>query len=129
MHIKRTGETYPGKHTPIVPKPLFDRVQGILKGKLFSRPYKHDYLFRRMVRCAGCGRRLIGERHKQFHIYHRCHSDIGRTSVREDELDHAVQMTLKGLICASALSLITEHLIEEAIDHAASVVGVAARHL
>lgn len=97
IRIKRTGTTYKGKHRPIVKKALFDRVQEILKGKLFARIYTHDFLFRRRVRCADCGHHLIGERHKQFHIYYRCHGDACRASVREDLLDHAVQTALMGL--------------------------------
>jgi site-specific DNA recombinase len=98
IHIKRTGTTYQGKHEPLISKALFDRVQAILKGKYVSRVIKHDFLFRRLVRCAACGYHLIGERHKTRYIYYRCHTDgCERVCIREELLDHAVQTTLVDL--------------------------------
>ncbi len=37
IHIKRTGQTFQGKHPPLVSKATFDRVQAILAGKTFLR--------------------------------------------------------------------------------------------
>ena len=98
IRIKRTGSTYEGKHEAIVPLALFERVQQILRGKLVARVYKHDFLFRRMVKCANCGLHVIGERQKQSHIYYRCHGEACGASIREDLLDHLVQTTLAKLM-------------------------------
>jgi len=96
VHIKRTNETYKGQHEPLVPRSLFDRVQAVLRGKTIIHFYKHDYLFRLTIRCTGCGYYLIGERHKQVHVYYRCHSDTCKgVSVREIDIDHTMQMELK----------------------------------
>ncbi|MDE2133932.1 MAG: recombinase family protein [Alphaproteobacteria bacterium] len=94
IHIKRTNETYNGIHEPLISKALFDRVQAILRGKLVARVFKHDYLFRRMVRCTACGYHLIGERHKGQYIYYRCHQ-CPNLYIREEDLDHAVQIQLQ----------------------------------
>jgi hypothetical protein len=95
VRIKRTNTTYQGKHEPIITKALFDRVQAILRGKLFARAYRHDYLFRRMVRCAECGYHLIGEQQKRRYIYYRCHTPTCKgVSIREDVLDHVMQTHL-----------------------------------
>jgi hypothetical protein len=55
-----------------------------------QRAVKHDFLFRRVVRCHGCGYNLIAERQKG-HVYYRCHTQ-GCTpkTFREENLDSAV---------------------------------------
>lgn len=73
IHVKRTGETFSGVHTPLVSKKIFDRVQAIMNGRLHVRSGKHDFLFTRRIRCQGCNRSLVGERQKN-RIYYRCHS-------------------------------------------------------
>ena len=73
IHIRKTGEVFEGAHPPLVTKALYDEVQSVLRGNRIGIPYKHDFLFRRLVRCEGCGRSLIGERAKGRYIYYRCH--------------------------------------------------------
>lgn len=98
IRIKRSGATYQGKHEPLIRKALFDRVQDVLDGKLYARTFKHDHLFRRMVRCAGCGYHLIGELIKSRYTYYRCHSESCRgIIVREEDLDHEVRAKLQRL--------------------------------
>ena len=90
MRIKKTGELFPGKHEPLVSKALFDRVQQILRGKTVDRLIKHEFAFRRMVRCSGCGYSLIGEL-KKGHIYYRCHTrECPTKTIREDHVDDRV---------------------------------------
>lgn len=74
IRIRKTGEFFDGVHPPLITKALYDRVQGILRGNRIGTPYKNDFLFRRLVRCTGCGRSLIGERKKERYIYYRCHT-------------------------------------------------------
>ncbi len=95
IRIMKTGETFEGKHEPIVFKSTFDRVQAIMRGKTVSRQVKHDFTFRRIVRCGTCGRHLVGERQKGRYVYYRCQvPDCRGTIVREKDLDHAVQTAL-----------------------------------
>jgi site-specific DNA recombinase len=74
IRIRKTGEFFEGVHPPLIAKALFDRVQGILRGNRIGTPYKNDFLFRRLIRCSGCGRSLIGERQKGRYIFYRCHT-------------------------------------------------------
>jgi site-specific DNA recombinase len=91
IRIKRTNETYPGAHQPLVSKSLFDRVQDVLHGRLSARPQRHDFLFRRRLNCGQCQIRLVGETHKGF-IYYRCQNrDCPTRTVREEIVDKAVQ--------------------------------------
>ncbi|MEI9933170.1 MAG: recombinase family protein [Rhizomicrobium sp.] len=74
IFIKKTKETFLGKHEPLISKNLFDQVQFQLRGnRLAGAAWTHEYTFRRMIRCAHCGRTLIGERQKQRYVYYRCH--------------------------------------------------------
>jgi DNA invertase Pin-like site-specific DNA recombinase len=70
MRIKRSGESYPGIHEPLITKATFDRVQQNLDGKKNSSPLTHDFIFRRMISCKLCEYSLIGEREKGY-IYYR----------------------------------------------------------
>jgi site-specific DNA recombinase len=90
IRVKRRKETYEGAHEPLVKKSLFDRVQMVLDGKLSARPAKHDFLFRRTVRCKSCNYSLIGETQKG-HTYYRCHTPTCPiTSVREEAAEGRV---------------------------------------
>ena len=89
MRLKRTGETFPGSHEPLIAKALFDRVQEVMNGRLSARPILHAFPFRKLFRCAKCGYAVIGEERKG-HRYYRCHGrDCPRTIVREKDVDQA----------------------------------------
>ncbi len=97
IRIKKSGESYVGVHQSLVPKRLFDRVQDVLNGRLTARPLVHDYQFRRMIACAHCGFRLVGERQKG-RVYYRCHTLTCPTrSFREDRIDRAIRAQLGSL--------------------------------
>ncbi len=73
IRIQRSGETFPGAHEPLITRALFERVQGILRGKTVPKAKKHQFLLRQMVKCGNCTRRtLTGETHKS-HVYYHCH--------------------------------------------------------
>jgi len=97
IRIKTTGEHFEGKHQTLVPRALFDRVQAILSGRLYPRVEIHRYLFRRLIKCARCGRSLTGERQKGI-VYYRCHDRGCRgVSLREHEIDARLRRTLAAL--------------------------------
>lgn len=89
VHIRKTGEMFEGKHEPLVSKTLYDRVQTILRGRRAgSMPTRHDFMFRRLIRCAACGRHLTGERHKGRFVYYRCHGQACQgVSLGETRID------------------------------------------
>lgn len=95
MRIRTTGEVFQGVHVPLIPQALFDRVQAVAQGKFSARVQKHDFLFRRLVQCATCDYRLVGERQKQRFVYYRCHTQgCPSTSAPEKVLDAIVRKTL-----------------------------------
>ncbi len=90
VRVKRTGELFPGAHRPLVNKALFDRVQMILQGKTVDRQVRHHFTYRRLVRCASCGRSLIGELQKG-HVYYRCQTrECPTKTVREEVIESAM---------------------------------------
>ena len=97
IRIYRTNETFEGNHAPLVTKALFDRVQAILSGRQYARVGKHEFLFRRLIRCQACNRALSGERQKG-NVYYRCHDRACRgVSVTEAKTDDFVSGELAHL--------------------------------
>ncbi len=113
INIHKTGETFRGAHDPIVSLPLFQRVQDILSGKSVVGSVRHDFVFRRMLKCVACGYSLVGDR-KKGHVYYRCwRADCVTTSIREEAVEAAVCQTLQ------KIQLLPEELAElrAAIDY------------
>lgn len=71
IRIDKTGEMFAGKHSPLISKSLFDRVQAVFEGKHVKTKTKHFFVFRRHIKCAKCGRMLIPEKQK-IYVYYRC---------------------------------------------------------
>lgn len=87
--IRVKGQTYIGKHVPLISKELFDKCRDIAEGRATSYPparIAHDRIFRRMIACSVCRRNLTGETQKG-HVYYRCHSqNCQGVSLREDRI-------------------------------------------
>ncbi len=97
IRLRKDGQTFQGNHEPLISKRLFDDVQDILEGRFNTRTQKHEFLFRRLVRCKGCGYSLIGETKKGY-TYYRCHTKGCPTmGVREEVIDATVTQALKRL--------------------------------
>jgi len=95
MRVGRQNTLYRGLHDGLIPKSLFDQVQGVLHGRTNAKIIRHDFLFRRMVTCGYCGYALVGERQKG-HVYYRCHTRGCQTRcVRELAIQAQVQQILE----------------------------------
>ena len=95
IRIMRRNELYPGAHSPLVAKAVFDKVQEILSGKAVKGSGKHDFLFRKMLRCAACHTTLIGEE-KKGHVYYRCHTKTcPEKTIREEIVEDYVMEAFK----------------------------------
>ena len=95
MRLRRTGETFPGHHQPLISTNLYKRVQNVLRGRTHEWVNRHDFLFRRLLRCKICGNLVIGEMQKG-HTYYRCHTQWCATkSVREEIVEAAVKSKLE----------------------------------
>ncbi|HEY6763219.1 MAG TPA: recombinase family protein [Candidatus Sulfotelmatobacter sp.] len=101
IRIRRTGELFAGNHQPLVAKSLFDRVQSILRGKTVVRTVRHNFAFRKLVQCGGCGYTLIGELQKQHVYYPSQRRSCPTKTVREEAVDGAVAPFVAKLVLDS----------------------------
>ena len=110
---RKTGRRFKGVHEPIVSARLFQKVRHRAEGKSGAKVQRHDFLYRRRIRCSGCGRRLVGERQKG-HVYYRCHTRRCATPcLPERVLDSKVRgllgsLRLKECVRAEALRELRE---------------------
>jgi site-specific DNA recombinase len=102
IRLASTNETFPGVHEPLIRKSLFDRVHGVLTGKVNARFHRHDFLYRRLIACRHCGLSLVGETQKS-HVYYRCHTkSCPGACVREETVSGEVGRALYPLVLTDA---------------------------
>ena len=117
---KRTGELFEGQHAALVTKKLFETVQGRLNRRAVKGISKHNFLYRRLLRCALCSRFMVGERQKG-RVYYRCHNRACETTtVREDVLESHIQQHLRSI-------KLDDELVEEILREAESLVEAEKR--
>ena len=94
--IKFRNQWYPGTHTPIIERRLWDRVQALLGHKVYKQhqmTYASD-----LIKCGHCGSPITGERKTKMtksgereYMYYRCtqyhKGDHPRIRLTEKELD------------------------------------------
>jgi len=97
IRVKKTGETFPGLHLPIVKPAVFKQVQAILRQKAVTVTSHHQFQFRRLLTCKRCGYSLIGERQKG-HVYYRCHThECAGVTIREESVSEQIRNQLSPL--------------------------------
>jgi site-specific DNA recombinase len=85
MRVK--GQTFKGRHEPLISPDLYKQVQRVLQGKLSTRTIKHNFLFRRLIKCSECQYSTIGEKQKGY-TYYRCHTkDCPTKTIRQDRVE------------------------------------------
>jgi site-specific DNA recombinase len=95
IRLRKTGETFPGIHEPLIPVALFERVQDRLYGRTHRKVTRHDFVFRQLLTCGECEKHLRGELQKG-HVYYRCHTRGCPTKcIREEVVDEAVRKELQ----------------------------------
>jgi DNA invertase Pin-like site-specific DNA recombinase len=97
------GKTYPGVHTPLVTKDLWEHVQAVLDGRFANRhrKVKHDFAFSGLISCGHCGCSLVGEIKKGRYVYYHCTGYKGKCPepyTREEVLEEQFADLLKGLV-------------------------------
>ena len=94
IHVKRTGETFPGRHEPLISRALYQACQDVLNGRVPHDAQRQHFTYSRLVKCALCSYSLIAELQKG-HVYYRCHTkDCPLTSKREDVIEAYVSRRL-----------------------------------
>jgi DNA invertase Pin-like site-specific DNA recombinase len=86
----KNGDTYKGAHEPMVTEAEFTRAQEILGRAGRPRPVHHAFAFAGLLRCASCGRAMVGEVHVKpsgkRYVYYRCHRRGQKTPCTEPTL-------------------------------------------
>jgi len=130
-HFKYSGEMYEGKHTPLIDKKLFDRVQEVLKLRGKKKALKNSpQAFCGLLSCDTCHSAITAERQKG-HIYYRCTRKKGICTepyVREESLDFQLSELLARFVLppewAAELNRLVDKDEKEATQVAAASVEV-----
>src|SRR3989344_4031967 len=100
------GETYEGKHKPLITKKQFDEVQKVLEKKYNKKPQKHEFDFTGFIKCKECDSFITAENHKKFYrktnrqaeyIYYRCvkkKGDCSQKYIPQVELESQLRETV-----------------------------------
>ncbi len=110
------GLTYPGIHTPIVSKKLWEQVQGILnqRNQKKSKSANPIFSYSGLITCGHCGCALVGELKKRKYVYYHCTGYKGKCPepyTREEKLEREFSNYLKSLeIDETLLALIIQAL-------------------
>ncbi len=111
--IKKSGETFTGKHTPIISVKIFKDVQRILDGKAPQKKQRRYQTLSNFLRCEHCNYAMSGEKQKG-HIYYRCHTKSCPTkSLREDRFEEKLRLVFEHLDINNTLKLA---ILEKCMD-------------
>lgn len=120
------GQTYPGRHKPVVSLQEFDQVQTLLARRDLPRPTKHRFTYSGLIRCGTCRRMITAEhktnRHGHRYIYYHCSkSPLGprcrEPSVEVRALERQIATYLSSLVLPkAAVEELRQHLREGAQD-------------
>ncbi len=102
------GQWYTGKHTPIIDKKLFDKVQITLNEKYIPKTESKEFAFTKLIHCGYCGSGISAdEKFKKLkdgnvnrHVYYFCtkarNIDCNNPSINEPSLiDELVELVDK----------------------------------
>ncbi|MGI9470302.1 MAG: recombinase zinc beta ribbon domain-containing protein [Rubripirellula sp.] len=108
--LKRRGDTYPGKHRPLIDRATFEACQEILSRKIRRLGSPEHPLAGGLLRCTYCGKGITGERIRRKlrggglreHTYYRCANnepgvDHSRVRWRAADLEQAIFEDLASL--------------------------------
>lgn len=87
--MKWQGNVYEGKQQPLITVEQFNKVQIMLTSRTTPKYRKHNFLFRGLIKCAGCHNSITFETAKG-HIYGHCnhyHECPQTTWVKEPEVE------------------------------------------
>ena len=110
-HFKYSGEMYEGKHTPIVTKELFDKVQKVLvlRSRANYKAANAPQVFCGLLKCSECGCSITAEektKHQKNgdvhrYVYYRCTKKRGACSsdyIRQEKLDSQLSELLSKFV-------------------------------
>ncbi|HWH60023.1 MAG TPA: recombinase family protein [Terriglobales bacterium] len=113
IRIARTNEMFEGAHEPLISRRTFDGVQAIIDGRKSAGRRRHDFKYRRYLRCA-CGRLLTGELQRNQHVYYRCHAETcPGVSIGERDVDAEVARLLPQIVLTGADQKVLRDMVDK----------------
>jgi len=96
------GETYKGRHQPLISHDLWAYVQDVLDGRGIRKLHgtTKDFAFSGLIKCGHCRCALVGEIKKQKYVYYHCtgyKGKCGEPYVREEVLETQFSELLRQL--------------------------------
>lgn len=96
------GKLYPGKHTPIISKELFDKVQALLTERGPGLYQEREFAFTGLITCGLCGCKVTAELKKERYTYYHCTGFKGgcenkRKNIREEVIEEKLGRIISGL--------------------------------
>ena len=76
--IRRKGKIYPGNHTALISKEVFDKVQYLIEGRNHPTQKKYKFTYRDFMVCEVCGCKITAGIAKGKYIYYRCTNGQGK---------------------------------------------------
>ena len=130
---KESGKWYKGKHTPMITKKEYDKIQTNLGRNDKPRPIVHQFPFTGMIRCAECGAMVTAETkikkqkngnvhtYTYYHCTKRLKKDCSQKSIEEKELERQIFVKLEQVAIPPefkdwAMDLIKKAIKEESKD-------------
>ncbi|HEY4246716.1 MAG TPA: recombinase family protein [Lacunisphaera sp.] len=102
-----SGETFEGKHDPIISKRLFDEVRAVMDKKSKAKtPELKPYIYRGFFKCGECGCIITTETQKG-HNYLRCTKRVSRCTqkyVREEVISEQVDRVISKVALEAAVA-------------------------
>ncbi len=116
--LRYNGKLHHGNHTPIISNKLFREVQRAFKKD--NKPdtmCKHNYLYKKLIKCGNCGKTITAEQSKG-HIYYHCTGDYGKCECKslfipEETLDKQFNEIIKSITIDDSLADYLNLLLED----------------
>jgi hypothetical protein len=130
------GKIWPGIHTPIICKELFDQVQEVFASQNRAKTHRHRFAFGNVMRCSRCGCRITAGRIKSRYVYYWCtgfRGKCGQPYVPEGELEPRMREIVSAVRMgeervAWLTKLLRESHEDEKAYHDTQVKGLTARY-
>ncbi|MDB5204406.1 MAG: hypothetical protein JWP09_434 [Candidatus Taylorbacteria bacterium] len=106
---QKTGELTHGKHTPMITKQEFDKIQYFLGRAGQTRPHDHNFAYTGLMKCGECGARITCEQktkrqkngNTHSYIYYHCTGRVNpnctQKSIKEEVLEKQIEHFLSSI--------------------------------
>jgi DNA invertase Pin-like site-specific DNA recombinase len=121
-YFRQNGQVHAGSHTPMISLAEFETVQKRLRSEGGQSRYgRHNFPYRGLIRCAGCGRQVTAERQagqakRGEWVYYRCKGSLATAcsrSIREDVLEKKLEACLSRITISPEFKVVIKDALEE----------------